>query len=429
MRAAFYECDITPPLGENMPGYYRANPAQDVFEPLYAKAVVVEDEGTFAAIVAIDTCEVNPNFHDAISARVKAYTGIDPASVCVHVVHTHKGAPTEHRPEAGQNYDPIYTDVCTRRAADAIILAYKRLQDGVTVKFGSGCVEGISFNRNYVVEGEIRSFSAGGKKHIGMLAGIDPALPVLTFERDGKPIGAIISFACHQDCTGREVNGYSADYSGILAKELKRQYGPEFVSVFMIGTAGDINHIPNDPSVKLPPFWYREMGHILAREAIRVIETDSKSAGEGVAVKKDLIELPRRLLDLDAVSQQLEKWARAKDMMRLQNLVYYYKVHHEESDFLWLQAIRIGDACIYVYSGEIYVNFGLKLKERSPFAFNVVVENSNSFGGYIPTPEAFAEESDLYEISLCEGSCHVPEAGDMMTDRLLEFGKALFAEK
>lgn len=426
MRAAFYECNITPPLGENMPGYYKANPAMDVFEELYAKAVVVEDGGNYAAIVAIDTCEVNPQFHEVITKRVNEYTGIDPASVCVHVVHTHKGAPTEHRPEVGQCYDPIYTDVCMRRAADAIILAYKRLQDGVEVSFGCGNVEGISYNRNYVVEdGELRTFGGGKKKVIRTLAGIDPQLPVLTFFKDGKPIGAIISFACHQDCTGSKVNGYSADYSGILAKELKNKYGSDFISVFLIGTAGDINHVPNDPTVKLPPFWYREMGKILAREAIRVIEGELKPVGDGVGIRKEEIDLPVRTVDLETACRQIGKWAEHKSMMRMLNLAYYYTTNKIDHDLLWIQAIRIGKACIYVMSGEIYVNFGLRIKKESPFEFNFVVENSNSFGGYIPTREAFAEGSDLYEISLCEGSRHAPEAGDMMVDRLLEMGAEL----
>ena len=39
MRVGFYECDITPPLGCNMPGYYRANPATDVLERIYADAM------------------------------------------------------------------------------------------------------------------------------------------------------------------------------------------------------------------------------------------------------------------------------------------------------------------------------------------------------------------------------------------------------
>lgn len=34
--------------------------------------------------------------------------------------------------------------------------------------------------------------------------------------------------------------------------------------------------------------------------------------------------------------------------------------------------------------------------------------------------------SDLYEISLCEGSRHAPEAGDMMVKRLLEMSNELY---
>ena len=425
MRAAFYECDITPPLGENMPGGYRENRAMDVFEPLYAKALVIEDGGTYAAIVAIDTCEVNPQFHDVITKRVHEYTGIDPDSVCVHVIHTHRGAPTEHRPEVGQGFDPCYTDVCMRRAADAIILAYKRLQDGIEIKFGCGIVEGISFNRNYVLEnGELRSFSAGDKKSIGTLAGNDPQLPTLTFSKDGKPIGAIISFACHPAGPGGQ--GYSGDFPSILSQELKKQYGAGFISVFLLGAAGDINHRPNDPSRTIPPFWYREMGKIIAREAIRVIETESKPIGNGISIKKEQIDLPVRNMTLDETCRQIGKWAEKKDMMRMLNLAYYYRTNKLTHDLLWLQVIRIGKICLYIMSGEIYVNFGLRLKKESPFEYNIVVSNSNSYGGYIPTPEAFAEGSDLYEISLCEGSRHAPEAGEMMVKRLLEMSKELY---
>lgn len=425
MRAGFYECEITPPLGCNMPGYYRPNPAQDVFERLYAKAVVVEDAGRYAAIVALDTCEVNPQFHEEITRRVEAYTGLDPACVCVHVVHTHKGAPTEDRPEVGQFYDAPYTDVCTRLAADAITLAYRRMRD-VEVVFGEGRVEGISFNRNYILEGgKAVSFGSQGKRVLGMLAGTDPSLPVMTFLCDGQPIGSVISFACHQDCTGREVNGYSADYSGILAQELKREYGQDFVSVFLIGTAGDINHIPTDSTRKLPPFWYREMGKMLAREAIRVMQ-DSEPVGEGVETCKEPITLPLRVLDDACVARQVEAWKGAyASEMRTRNLLHYHQTNRAREDTLLLQAIRIGNTCIYVFPGEIYVNFGLRIKASTRYAHCMVIENSNSFGGYVPTPEAFAPEHDLYETSLCEGSRHTSDAGDRMTDRLLKMGEQL----
>lgn len=110
---------------------------------------------------------------------------------------------------------------------------------------------------------------------MGNLAGIDPQLPVLFFENAAEnPIGAVINFACHQTCM---INTeFSGDYSSILAKELKKKYGQDFVYVFLNGTSGDINHI--DPTV--PKGEKREIcmrfGQKLAQEAIRVYETASE---------------------------------------------------------------------------------------------------------------------------------------------------------
>jgi hypothetical protein len=175
----------------------------------------------------------------------------------------------------------------------------------------------------------------------------------------------------------------------------------------------------------IPPFWYREMGRIMAREAVRVIDTASVPVGGGIAVKKEQIDLPTRLLSLEEACRQIGKWAEEKAMMRILNLAYYYTTNTADHDLLWLQVIRIGKVCLYVASGEIYVNFGLRIKRETPYKNCFVIENSNCFGGYIPTPEAFADGNDLYETSLCFGSRHTPDAGDLMTDRLLEMGKKL----
>lgn len=425
MKAAFYECDITPPLGGSMPGYYRPNPAQDVFERLYAKALVVEDEGNYAAIVALDACEYSEELTEIVTKRVYEYTGIPETSVCIHIVHTHKGVPVEDLPYLGVTADHAYRDVYCRLAADAIILAYKRLEEAEPF-FGLSRAEGLSFNRNYVLtDGTIRSFGVGNGTLDHMLAGVDPQLPVMVFMRNGTPIGALISFACHQDCTGSEVNGYSGDYSAILSKELKKQYGQDFVSLFLIGTAGDINHIPTDKTVALPPFWYREMGKRLAMHASEAIRS-AKPVGNGIRVCKETIRIPRRQADNAAVTRQIQQWAERGDgMMRTRNLLYYHATNQERFSDLILQCIRIGNTCIYVFPGEIYVNFGLRIKERSPFSNNFVIENSNCFGGYIPTPEAFAPESDLYETSLCYDSRHIPEAGDRMVEQLLKMANEL----
>ena len=63
--------------------------------------------------------------------------------------------------------------------------------------------------------------------------------------------------------------------------------------------------------------------------------------------------------------------------------------------------------------------------KNSPFARNIVVENCNKYCGYVPTREAFAENSDLYESSLCFHSCLIPEAGEILQKEALGILKEL----
>ncbi len=424
MRAAFYECEVTPPIGGHMPGYYRPNPATDVVERLYTKALVMEENGKYAAIVALDTCEYISQLTQVILPRVSEMTDIPPENICIHITHTHKGAPIEDDPNVGQVADAAYRDVCCRLCADAVILAYRRLEE-VTVKFGQvSAPDGIAFNRNYVrTDGVIRSHNVGDGIFSHMLAGTDTDLPVLVFEKEGTPVGMIWSFALHQDCAG-PITGYTADYSGIVAAEMKKVYGQEFVSLFMIGAAGDINHVPNNSKEEIPYWRHREIGMILTEYAQKAMQK-AEPVGEGLAIKKEILQVKRRQMTAEEAAPILARWEANGDWMRPRNLRYYVENNKKEYSQLAIQAIRIGNTCLYAFPGEMYVNFGKRVKATSPFQNNIVTENNNCFGGYIPTLEAFDPKSDLYEISLCYCSRHVPEAGDILTDNILEIAKEL----
>ena len=421
MRVGFYECDITPPLGGDMPGYYGHNLAKDVYERLYAKACVIEENGTYAAILTLDTCEYVDAMTKPVTDRVFEYTGIPAESICIHVVHTHKGAPVEDARYTGQGVDFAYRDVYFQLAADAIILAYRRMAPAVA-KFAQGTAEGWAFCRNYVAkDGSARTFGLGGKEFDHMMSEPDHSLPVMVFEGEtGERLGALVSFACHQDCAG--VDGYTSDYGGVMGKELKKVYGQDFVTVFMIGTAGDINHIPSDPSLPrpVPGVHYRKMGAALAKVAEEAIEC-ATPVGDGVAVIKEDIALERRQYTAEEMKAAVALRAQNDgSVMRTLNLLYYQAVNRQSHSTMALQVVRIGNTTIYVFPGEIYVNFGKEIKARSKFPNNFVIENSNAFGGYFPTPESFEENCDLYETSLCFGARHVPEAGGQMVEKLLE---------
>ena len=420
MRASFYECDITPPLGGYIMGHYKKVLGEDVLDCLYAKALVIEDEGDFAAIVAVDTLSIPEEMHEIVTKRIFDYTEISPECVCISSNHTHKGAPVFDSPEINCFADAAYRDVFFRRVADAVILAYKRLGDEpVTVKFGKIEVPGIGYNRDGITEDGRLVTHVRGKKNIKAILGqTDPELSVIGFEKNGKLIGAIMNFACHQDCTG-SVQSYSGDYSSVMAKELKEVYGNDFVSLFLLGTCGDINNAHYDTAT--PKKKHQTIGKTLA-EAARIAMADGVEIGSGVAVVKEIIKIKRRIADAEYLAKAFHEWDKVG---RLRNLLYYHASNDKEFSELYVQAIRIGNTCIYVLPGEMFVQSGLRIKAESPYENSIVVENSNSYCGYVPTENAFGENSDLYEASLCYHSCLVPEAGNLLTEKALELGEKL----
>ncbi len=109
------------------------------------------------------------------------------------------------------------------------------------LKYASGSVKGISFIRNYIMKnGSIKTNPGRLNPEIVKPYGeLDEELSIIIVEDENhNPKGAITSFACHQDCV--DGSRYSGDYSSVLADELKKYYGKDFINVFFIGTCGNI---------------------------------------------------------------------------------------------------------------------------------------------------------------------------------------------
>ncbi len=424
MKAAFYECDITPPLGGFMWGYYCQRDAKEIYDNLFARAAVIEDEGNIAAFVTVDTCVIPREMHDIVTKRIEQYTGIKADNVCISSNHTHTGAPVFDDPAVNAFSDEAYKNVFLRLAADAVILAYKRL-DNATASFARSEVRGFSYNRNYILEtGKCVTQGRGKSGIVGTLGDVDCELPIIFFENESKPIGAIISYALHQDTLPPAVSGYSGDYSCILAEKLKEKYGNDFVTVFLIGACGDINHLPPDINIQVPT--YKAIGEALANATIQAVKS-AEPIGNGVSVTKEFLEVACRPFDQ---KEQLSEVKRLTSVSktRARNLLFYISSNPPRSSRLAIQGIKIGDVFIAALPGEIYNTYGKQIKNASPFKKTIVAENCNSYCGYIPSREAFRENCDLYESSLCYHSCYVPETGDMFVAKALEFANR-FAKK
>ena len=434
MKIGFYESDITPPLGIFMPGHGRWLYGSDVYDKIYAKAIAIESQGEYAIIISVDSVSPTEDVYEKVTERITKLSGIPKERISLHFTHTHWGAPLYGETIMGIREDAAYVDVCYRLIADTAILAHRRMSEASGV-FEVGCVEGVAFSRDYVMEdGTVITYGSNGKKVKEMFGPTDTSLPLIKFFRDGKPVGALINFALHQCCGDHDC--ITGDYSSILSKKLKEKYGESFVSIFTAGTCGDINHL-NTNLIPWDEFRYREIGEIISREVIRMFDKGGGEAiGEGISLAEETIFIDKRIAT--------DEYTRIRAKELIENDKYYANIN---SSFLRirslilantlqsnpdatkqikiiLKAFKIGNVCLYFMPGEIFVKFGLRLKKESPIKNSMVIELSNSHLGYVPTPEAFGENCDLYEANLTYKSI-IPEGGDIMIDKLIELGNKL----
>lgn len=428
MKAGFYECNITPPLGCYIWGYYKPHFSQGVDEELFAKAVVIEDNSEVAAFVSIDSCVIPPDLHDIVTKRIYEFTGICADKICISSVHTHKGIAVTDAPEIDCWADKEYANFCYRKIADAVTLAYQRMVN-VTVTFDTVSVPGLAHNRTSVLpDGKYKTWIADSDKEIAKLGSEDNTYTVMSFIADGNPIGAISSFPLHSDSTGH-IGFYSGDYSSAISNTFKDRFGQNFVSVFLLGTCGDINHISHDANSR-PNYlhYHRFAGKKLANAAVDLIENGTPITGSTIKVIKELVSIKKRIPSEDDVLLALANIDKRCDNAEFvkRNFSYYIETNSTDETELYFQCIKIGDVCIHILPGEVFVDIGLTIKKLSPFDKVMVVENSNSYCGYVPTKKCFDKDHDyLYETSLAHHSCLVPDAENLFVEKSIELARKL----
>jgi hypothetical protein len=86
-----------------------------------------------------------------------------------------------------------------------------------------------------------------------------------------------------------------------------------------------------------------------------------------------------------------------------------------------LNVLRVGDAAVCTNPAELFVEYGLAFRERSPARVTLISELTDGYVGYVPTERAFARGG--YETWAAPTSQLVPEAGEQIvraTQGLLE---------
>src|SRR2546423_449740 len=109
LYAGICETDITPPGGVWMCGYaFRPTGCVAVHDPLYARALVLDDGSASVAILGLDLIGLDFDMVETVRAGVTEQTGIPASAIMLNATHTHAGHPTTL---GGENLE-ITADFC-----------------------------------------------------------------------------------------------------------------------------------------------------------------------------------------------------------------------------------------------------------------------------------------------------------------------------
>lgn len=411
--------DITPPPGQPMAGYPplkqmaggpldtsdyigREGTAIGTNDPLYARALVLDDGRHCVAFVALDLVVVTAEFTASVRDAVQRATGMRPEHVMLAASHTHAG-PDLFRWAEG--LDPQVEPQIRRQVIETVVQAFSKRRPA-RVGWADAELTSISINRRHV-DGPI-----------------DPRVGLMRVEDEHESVIALaVNFAVHT-CLLPSVNLlYSADVSGFAMAGLERVY-PNAVALFLNGAAGNINPAANPWGQKadvVPLFrsaWPKgqphprtvrnamRLGHILAASAMQAAEMVHEPQPE-IPVRAAVRPITLPLKD----SAELTRF---RQFMGLSPRFGSSRLTSPSFE-TEVQAIAVGPTVYAAMPGEPFVELGLDLQRRLRPARSYVVGYANDDARYVLPRDAYRE--NRYDTW---GSMLAPGSGEMLVEAAFE---------
>ena len=268
-----------------------------IHDPLYAKALVLDDGTTRIAIVTMDTTaiggrkvsqgmldDVGEEFLPRLRSRVQRELSIPGCNVLVNASHTH--------PPGRLLCDD---DEQVERTFDAVSRALQTMT-AVTVGFGSGYEDRITINRTL----RLKNGRAWTIRHsnpcppddeVAEVGPIDPEIGIIRIDRvDGRPLAVVYNFACHP-LFGDARGALTANFPAVASRLIEETLGHGAMALFLQGTGGDVIDILFKDFNR--PRDIEPLGTMLGLSTLAALK-NIKTGNACLKVISETIELPRR---------------------------------------------------------------------------------------------------------------------------------------
>jgi neutral ceramidase len=407
-RAGAAQVAITPAVGTPLAGYYSLRPSDGVLDELYAKALVMECDGTKAAIVVCDLITMPRNVTKGARDLIEKQSGIPGDHVMIAATHTHtapvlmRNAPRDDFDGGNSESSRTYTAELPMKIAKAVGEANAKLTPAA-IHAGSARIENVAYNRRYWMQDGKVAWNPR-KLDPGIVAPAgphDPEIGMLTFdnlESNVQSLATFVNYAMHPDTVGG--TKFSADYPGVIARALE-SVRPG-VSVFANGCCGNLNHRNVwwiDP--QKGPSEAARLGNAISGAVCNGLPQLRNVTALSVRARKQTVQLPLPEIteaDRAEVRDMMPKVKEAKFMQQVKILRVLDVLERDGKPLdVEVQVIAMGDDVAFVaLPGEIFVELGLAIKKASPFKHTMLIELANTAIGYIPNRPAYEEGN--YEV-------------------------------
>jgi len=447
-RAGAFAQDISPtkfPVPVN--GSMKGNFAQGITDPLHARCLALHDGKKELLLCVVDACMIPREVCEEAKAIASKKTGVPVANILISATHTHSA--TTLASAFQSDPDPEFVKTVPARIAEGLIKAHENLEPA-EIGWGKGSDPTQVFNRRWLMlDGENYDNPFGIKtdrarmnpgylnpqvsKPIGT---VDPDVYLLAVRgaKDQRPISVFANYSLHY------VGGLpplSADYFAAFATAIgerlkagdERYAGkPAFVGVMSNGTSGNINNVnygAKSPAKREPGEQIKRVAASVADAAMKAYEKiEFKPAVTLDSIEEDLTLKVRKPTkeELVRANEILATSPKDKDGQYAARDAIYARESvkleaYPDTVPVKLQAMRVGDLSIASIPCEVFVEIGLDLKARTPFAGHFTVSLANGYNGYLPTTEHHALGG--YETWRARSSYLEVPAAEKITEKLL----------
>jgi hypothetical protein len=369
-----------------------------IHDHLFARAIVLEDGTSRAALVTVDTGAIFGETWSHVSARAERELGIPVKHLLLTATHTHS-APWTRGPEF----------------EEAILQAIREAKKNVQparMAYGTG-VSYINVNRNIIDPVTHRWWE--GPNYEGPS---DKTVAVVKFfTPEGKPIAVYYNYAVHAVLSG-QTDLVSGDIPGAASAYIEESLGDGAVAVWSTGAAGDQNPIyfqqtydlreirikdyakrgidisnsmppggqgldKKDPRVVLLMNQQQQMvlsmGQMLGEEVLHVLRVNLErpSASTAIFGAQETVSCPGRKQTNSGRAGYAGTYVDADPA----------QIH--------LSLLKVGDVVMGGVDGEAFNLIAQRFKRESPYKHTMMVTLTNGMAssGYIPNDAAFGYET------------------------------------